>query len=283
MDNLNNRRIEIDMIRMSGEGVSHVDNRLAALQLVSQSHTEAVMFDSSGEVRLLSDELFKAAPLVLRGTFRPITKTNVEILEKSRVEFAKRLDEGTEQKVFAEMTMSGLLKDQDGDVDVTDFLDRVDTITALGYQVLISNFTLFHQVKSYLRTCTRQPIAMVVGASLLDKIFDEKYYEDLGGGMLEAFSRLFDSKAQILVFPYKTEQSCMTAGSFFPGGAIGSLYKYLIEANKITDVSDCDDLDTSFLSKDIRLMLESGDEQWKELVPEAARDMIVKKKLFGLK
>ncbi|MEO0337160.1 MAG: hypothetical protein AAF202_12245, partial [Pseudomonadota bacterium] len=170
MDNLNNRRIEVDMIRFSGDELAHVDNRLAALQLVRQSLTEAVMFDNSGDVRLLSDELFKASPLVLRGTFRPITKTNVEILEKSKQEFADKLPEGVEQKVFAEMTMSGLTKDTTGDLDEQDFLNRVDTITALGYSVLISNFTLFHQVRSFLRTCTRQPIAMVVGASLLDKI-----------------------------------------------------------------------------------------------------------------
>jgi hypothetical protein len=283
LDNLSNRRIEIDLIRFSGDELDHVDNRLAALQLVGQSHTEAVMFDASGEVQLLSDELFKASPLVLRGTFRPITKTNVEILERSKKEFKCRLPEGVEQKVFAEMTMSGLVKDDDGDVDIADFLDRVDTITALGYSVLISNFTLFHQVRSYLRTCTRQHIAMVVGASLLDKIFDESFYGDLPSGMLEAFSRLFDANTQLLVFPYKTEQTCLTAKTYFPQGPVGSLYKYLIDSNKITDISNCDDLDMSFLSTDIRKMLQSSNEDWKDLVPEAVRDMIVKKKLFGLK
>ncbi|MEO0337207.1 MAG: hypothetical protein AAF202_12495, partial [Pseudomonadota bacterium] len=92
-----------------------------------------------------------------------------------------------------------------------------------------------------------------------------------------------DSNTQLLVFPYKTEQTCLTAKSFFPGGTTGSLYKYLLDSEKIADISDCDNLDMSFLSQDIRDMLRKGDETWKSLVPEAVRDMIIKRKLFGLK
>lgn len=279
MDCLNNRRIEIDMIRFQGEDLKGIDNRLASLELVKQKHTEAVMFDSKGDVKLLADELYGTPALVMRGTFRPVTNTHLQILKKSHDQLRQLADCKRDPKVFLEMTM--LSFQENGGLEEKDFLDRVDTINELGYNVLLSNFNLFYQLKNYLRTCTQETIAMVVGATLLDKILDETHYSDLEGGLLEAFSRLFDKKSMMLVFPFKDNQSCLTSKSYFPKGSTIHLYKYLMETGHIVDIAGCDDVDTSIHSEDVRKMLEEKNKDWEALVPKPVRELIISKKLFG--
>ncbi len=279
LDRLNNRRIEIDMIRFQGEDLKDIDNRLASLELVKQRHTEAVMFDEKGHVQLLADELYGTPALVMRGTFRPVTNTHLQILKKSKNQLCDLTECKRNPKVFLEMTMLSL--QENGDLEEKDFLDRVDTITELGYNVLLSNFNLFYQLKNYLRTCTQETIAMVVGATLLDKILDANHYIDLEGGILEAFSRLFDKKSLMLVFPFKDNQTCLTSKSYFPEGSTTHLYKYLMETGHIVDIANCDDVDTSIHSEDVRKMLENKDKGWETLVPSQVRDLIIRKKLFG--
>src|SRR5262249_21381016 len=82
LDNLNTRRIEVNMIRLSGPDLSHLDDRLLTMELVHQGLTEAVLFGPGREVLHATDELFGKPVFVLRGTFRPVTTTNVEILER---------------------------------------------------------------------------------------------------------------------------------------------------------------------------------------------------------
>lgn len=282
LDNLNNRRIEVDLIRFDGLDLNHVDNRLLSLELVKQRLTEAVMFGADGEVKLMADELYGRPAVVMRGTFRPITKTNIKIIEKGLEQFKRTVSDEPNPIVLLEMTMHNLLSES-GDIDSQDFLDRVHTACAMGYNVLISNFFLFYQVKSYIRTCTHETIAMVIGASLLEKLFDQQYYENLRGGVLEAFGRLFDSKSKLFVYPFKSDTLCTTAQTFFPEKKIASLYRYLLENQMIVDISNCDDVDTSVHSEDVREMLHSRDNHWKELVPDKVARLIEKRKLFGYK
>ena len=71
-----------------------------------------------------------------------------------------------------------------------DFLARMDTLRALGRTVMISNYSRFHNVTSYLRRYTRDRIGMVLGVPTLTQIFEEEHYQDLEGGILEALGRL---------------------------------------------------------------------------------------------
>src|SRR5439155_7230599 len=80
LDNLNRDRIEVDMIKFAGPAFSGVDNRLMALQLVTQGLTDAAMFTAGGEVVQAAEVLYKKAILVERGSFRPVTKVTIDML-----------------------------------------------------------------------------------------------------------------------------------------------------------------------------------------------------------
>lgn len=274
LENLNTQRIEVNMIRFTGDCHQHVDNRLMSLELVKQGLTDAVMFGPKGEVQHVFDELYGKPVIVQRGTYRPVTNVNVAIMKLGE----QQMKVSSPTTLF-EITMKNLMAT--GEVDAQDFLDRVDVLSTLGQRVLISNFDLFYQLKFFLRQATQEPIAVLMGASHLEKLFDERYYAKLKGGILEGFSRLFDSKTKVLVYPYKTENECRTASTFHPVPHLEHLYQYFRKNEQIVDMTHCDDVNTSLHSQNVRTLLQAGDTKWESLVPAAARDLIKKRRLFG--
>ncbi len=281
LDSLNTRRIEVNMIRFSGPDLQHLDNRLLSLELVKQHLTEAVLFGPSSEIMHAADELFRQPVLVQRGTFRPVTNANLEIIDKVLTQFKKHpLLDGAKPRVLFEITMNSLTGDSGG-VNNDDFLNRVDTLAALGQEVLVSNFRLFYQMKSFLRQCTSEAIGIVVGASLLPKMFDEQFYEELPGGILEGMSRLFDPKTRVFVFPAKDDKSCTTAAIYNPGEKLNYLYKYLTHNDWIADALECEAVPSEVHSSDVRKWLETRNPEWKKHVPEKARKIIEERQLFG--
>ncbi|MGE0528199.1 MAG: hypothetical protein AB7G93_16190 [Bdellovibrionales bacterium] len=281
IESLSTRRIEVNMIRFHGPDLAHLDNRLLSLELVKQRLTEAVLFGPRCETEHAADALFRQAVLVQRGSFRPITNSNLEILNKVLDQFRRHpMVEGAEPRVLFDIPMNSLAV-EDGSVNDEDFLHRVDTLAALGQEVLISSFRYFYQLKSFLRQNTAGPVGIVVGASLLPKMFDEGFYEELPGGILEGMSRLFDEKTRVFVYPYKDDKICATAKTFHPSPKLQYLYKHLVHNEWITDVLECDDLDTSIHSSDVRELLARGDARWKTLVPEKVRRLIEERQLFG--
>ncbi|MNL32467.1 hypothetical protein D3C87_1543200 [compost metagenome] len=180
-----------------------------------------------------------------------------------------------------ELTMHNL--QTDGHVNEKDFLDRVETLTALGFHVLISNFFLFYGLKRFLRRYNPNFMALVVGASHLEKLFSEEHYRDLEGGLLEGMGKLLEQKTKLYVYPHKTSQICLTTKSFFPAPHLRHIYSYFIENKQIVDVSGCDETDDYLHSADVMKLLENQDPRWETLVPPKVRDLIKSKKLFGLK
>ncbi len=279
LDNIGEDRIEIEFIRFDGPALSHIDNRLMSLELVQQNMTQAVMFAPDGRPLCPSDCLFKKSILLQRGTFRPVTNTNMTILENGLSHL--RSDSGAKKDdiiSFMEVNMTGLRKG--GAVDQQDFLNRVDTIGAVGRHVLVSNFSLYSDLKAHLRNMTSSHIGIVLGASALEGLFDPHYYGHKKGGILEAFGQLFDDKTRIYVFPFKTGEACMTAKTFRPKTKLADLYQYCMRNDFIVEMENCDDIDTSIHSETVRKLMAKNDKDWEKLVPRPVRDLIKKKKMF---
>lgn len=278
--NLSSKRIEVDMIRFTGDDLAHIDNRLMSLELVLQNLSEAVLFGPSGEVCQASDALFKKPVMVQRGTFRPVTKVNVEILKRGldhmRLDLKASGDASAEPTALFEISMHD-------ESNTSDFLDRVDTLSALKQMVLVSKFFLFYQLKCYLRMHTDQAIGLVVGASHLDKLFAPAFYQNLPGQFLEGISRLFDDHTKLYVFPFKSELLCLTADTFNPSAPFHHLYRFLVEKKHVVDIANCDEVDTSIHSEQVRELLAQKNSQWEQFVPEPVRDRIKTRRLFGFR
>ena len=112
MDELTRTRVEVDMIRFSGPAFEKVDNRLMSLQLVQQGLSDAAMFTAQGEMVQPADVLYKKAVLVERGSFRPVTNTTLDMLERAQEQFMEEPGmKGEEPVVLMEMTLRNLLSE----------------------------------------------------------------------------------------------------------------------------------------------------------------------------
>lgn len=283
IDSLNTQRIEVNMIRFTGPDVQHLDNRLMSLELVKQHLTEAVLFGAKSEVLHAGDALFRQPLLVQRGTYRPVTNSDIDVLKKVKNQFASHpLLKDAGPRTLLEITMNSLTG-KEGQVNNEDFLHRVDTLSALGFEVLVSNFKYFYQMKFFLRQCTDQAIGIVVGAPLLEKLFDESFYKDLPGGILDGMGRLFDERTKMYVYPFKDSKQCMTAATFQPPAKLQYLFKHLLATESVIDVLNCDDINTTVKSSDVRTLLEKRDVSWKKLVPDKVRSLIEERQLFGFR
>src|SRR5579872_6308277 len=95
LDNLSTDRIEIDMIEFSGIEFRHVDNRVMSLKLVQLGLSGAAMFGAHGQVLQPAEVLHRKPVLVERGSFRPVTRVNMDMLSSAHDAFSKSL-EGTD-------------------------------------------------------------------------------------------------------------------------------------------------------------------------------------------
>ena len=281
-ENLPTGRIEVDMINFSGPVFQNVDNRLMSLQLVSQSLTDAVMFTADGETVQPAEVFHKKAILVERGSFRPVTYATNDMLDGARRIFLTQCDRSEDEVVvLMEMTLENLLAD--GQVDHADFLARVDILRALGRTVLISKFGAYYRLAGYLFRYTDRAIGLVMGVPSLIEIFDEKYYANLEGGILEALGRMFKGGLKLYVYPMVDNATgrIMTATQVKVAPNLRSLFHYLIDNQYVQEITEYHPEYLRIHPPDVLAKLQSGDSRWEQMVPPEVAHIIRKREFFG--
>ena len=282
MDDLTRARIEVDLIKFSGPRFAAVDNRLMCLQLVEQSLTDAAMFTAEGESVIPAEVLYKKPVLVERGSFRPVTFLTLDLLERSLEQFEREPRvQGETPVVLMEMTLRNLLVGER--VDHRDFLDRVDTLSALGKTVLISNFRRYHRLVGYLSRHTQKMIGLPLGMTRLREVLDEKFYTDMPGGLLESLGTLFKNSAKVYVLPSLERPSgrLLTLENLEIPPNLRHLYTHLIENRFIEGVRHFNTDYLPIYAKDVLDRIQAGDPSWEKLVPPPIVQVIKSKKLFG--
>ena len=281
-ENLAPNRMQVDLIKFSGPAYANVDNRLMSLQLVSQGLTDAVIFTADGEMVQAADILYKKAILVERGSFRPVTYATNDMLNGARTAFLKQSGVAeADLVVLMEMTLENLLAE--GQLNHADFLARVDILGALGRTVIISKFGEYFRLASYLSRYTSRMIGLVMGVPSLLEIFDEKYYLNLEGGILEALGRMFKSGLKLYVYPMIDEQTeeLVTARTLEVAPNLRSLYRYLIENEFIQEITDYNPDYLRIHPPETLAKLQSGDAGWESTVPPEVTRMIKERQFFG--
>jgi hypothetical protein len=148
---------------------------------------------------------------------------------------------------------------------------------------LISNYGAYFRLASYLFRYTRKNIGIVMGVPSLREIFDERYYTDLEGGILESFGRLFKNDLKLYVYPQRDETtgSVITARNLVVASHLHHLYAYLIENNFIQPIRDYRPEYLPIFSKDVLAKIQSNDASWERMVPEQVARCIKERRLFG--
>jgi hypothetical protein len=280
-DHLDKDQLEIDTINFAGPAFADIDNRLMSLQLVKNGMTDAVMFAPDGNNVLPAAVLYKKNILALRGSFRPVTKVNVDMFEKSYDMFIKenKVDKSRTQVVF-EITLSNLRAE--GEIDEQDFMDRARLLCSLGQTVLISNFQEYYKLVEYFSQYTKERMGLTMGVNNLVDIFDEKYYRHLSGGILEAFGKLFYKDLRVYLYPMLNDDGCTTnSENLKVHPRMKELYKFFKYNGKVVDITEFDEKNLKVFSREVLKMINEGTEGWEEMLPKVVANLIKEKSLFG--
>ncbi|MEQ1828971.1 MAG: TonB-dependent receptor [Pirellula sp.] len=282
LDNLSTRRIEIDMIEFSGIAFRHVDNRVMSLRLVQLGLSNAAMFSAKGEVLQPAEVLYKKPILVERGSFRPVTNVNLDMLQSAHSKFCQEPGVEEDQVVtLAEITMRNLKAN--GEINLQDFLARVDLMAACGMTVLISDYFEYYRLAAYLARYTKKKIGITMGAGSLYELFDSKYYSELDGGILESFGRLFKNDLKLYIYPLldKNTGAITTIDNLKVSPELSKLYQYLIEKGCIEQLNEYDPSNLNTFSREVLQMIQSGDSNWTHHVPVEVAEVIQRRGFFG--
>ena len=283
-DHIDKDVLEIDTINFSGPLYEDVDNRLMSLQLVKNEFTDAVMFGPDGTNVLPAAILYKKNVLALRGSFRPVTKVNMDMFEKSYAMFldANRVNKNKTQVIF-EITLSNLRAE--GEIDEEDFMARALLLCSLGHTVMISNFKEYYRVVEYFSNFTKERMGITMGVNNLVDVFDARYYNHLSGGILEDFGKLFFKDLKVYLYPMKDEKkgTYINSETLKVHPRMKELYKFFKYNNKVVDIEDHDESISNVFSREVLKMISQGDDGWEESLPDGIAELIKSNNLFGYK
>lgn len=287
LENLEPWRAEVGMARFTGPDYAAVDNRLIALELVKRGIAKATLFNASGEVVHPTEVLYGKPIIVERGSFRPVTHTTLHMLQSSKAQFAQEPNVQEENMtVLFEMTLHNLT-DEDG-INERDFLERVDILSAVGnelaenYHVMVSNVAEYYRLAAYLLRYTKEPIGVAMGIPTLKELFEEKYYDQLEGGILESFGRMFKNDLRLYVYPALEEsgQVC-NVHNLDVASHLKHLYEYLLNNGFIRPINEFREDYLTIFSREALQQIRSGDASWEQSVPHAVACLIRDRGLLG--
>ena len=282
-DNIDEDAIEIDTINFKGPLFKGVDNRLMSLQLVRYGMTDAVMFNPEGNNILPARELYKKNILTLRGSFRPVTRVNIDMFEKALDAFIHESEVEEEKTVVIfEITLSNLRAQ--GEIDEKDFMDRAKLLSSLGHVVMISNFKEYYKLVDYLSQYTKKQMALSMGVNNFVEIFDEQYYQDLGGGILEAFGKMFYNNLKVYLYPMKDDNgTVINSTNLKLHPRMKDFYKFFKYNGKVVDIFDFEEEYLNIFSRKILQQIRDGEPDWEKYLPEGIAELIKKNQMFGIK
>ena len=285
-DHIDPDAIEIDTINFSGPLFNDIDNRLMSLELVKNGMTKAVMFGPDGNNILPAKVLWKKDILAIRGSFRPVTLVNEDMYLKSSDLISK--DKNFKKNNFInlfEITLSNLISTNgngEGDINEKDFMDRARLLCALGQTVMITNFKEYYKLAEYFSNYTKNKVFLTMGVNNLIEIFDEKYYDNLRGGILEAFGKLFVKNLKVFLYPMKLKNGkIINTSNIQVANKVKDLYKFFKSNKTLIDIENYNENLLDIYSAEVLSEIKNNKTGWEKKLPAEVNKLIKDKKLFG--
>ena len=281
-DGIDTKRLEIDMISLSGPYFDQIDNRLMNLHLIRSWCCRAVMFSPDGESLIPASVLRKKNTLVIRGSFKPPTKVTVDMIAGAREQFMQESDiDADNVNIITELSISR--PDNSKEPDDADFLERVDLMNALGYTVLVSDYFRFFRLRSWLRRYNQNPLGIVFSVLDFDGLFEERYYDGLEGGLLEGMGKLFSDNTYVYVYPSLIDEKLVTLDNVTVKSEQKYLLKHLMDNGKMVAVEKYNKENLHISSVATLKMIQTDNKKWKKCVPTDIKELITDAKMLGCK
>jgi hypothetical protein len=281
-DGIKANRIEIDSIDFEGPYFEDADNRIKNIHLIRSWKTRAVMFKPDGTVAVPAEMLYKKNILTIRGSFRPVTNLNVDMIEQGQNSFSELPGVNPSNTVaIAEISLNDA-HGNDTKVPESDIVARVQLLNSLGYNVMVSDYTRYFSLRAYFRQFTQLQIGIVMGMVNVKQIFDEKFYRGVEGGILEGFGKLFPDNTRLFIYPEMVEDGQLTGFTDVKVPEnLRFLYRHLLENGFLHGIECSDPALFSIYSRKILQQISSGQGDWQKDLPKGVAEEIIKNKFFG--
>lgn len=282
LDNLRDR-VTIDMVRLKGPDFAEVDNRLVCLWAVKHQLTDVTIFGPDGTPLHASEFLYRKSILIARGSYRPPTLVQQDMIRCAYAQFCAEPDVDQAQAYFlTEITLDNLRSG--GMLDERDFMDRATILGALRQTVILSNCIQHKNLIAYFQDFKVPRIGLAMGARKLQNIIRETY-ENNAGNLLGAFGELFLRHVRFYVYPAReaANSAHLTAQNIEIPAEIHFLYQHLLDHRNIVDVRDFAPENLHIYHKEVLKSIQRGEAGWETQVPENVARLIREKHLFGYK
>ena len=149
---------------------------------------------------------------------------------------------------------------------------------------MITNFKEYYKLAEYFSSYTEKEVVLTMGVNNLIEIFDEKYYDNLRGGILEAFGKLFVKNLRVFLYPTKAKDgTIVNSNNIHVANKMKNLYKFFKYNNRLLDIFDYDESLLDIYSVKVLEKIKKGEKGWEKMLPQEVTKLIKSKKLFGFK
>ncbi|MCB9062557.1 MAG: TonB-dependent receptor [Halobacteriovoraceae bacterium] len=281
MDNLTTDQIQVDMLKTQGPAFKKLDDRILSLEAVKAGLTKAVLFETTGSVIPPEEELYRKRPVILRGSWRPPTLVNLDMLTTGHKKVLEGLPEKDQESIIMlpEISMSKLL--ERGEVDPQDFLARIELINSLGHRVMISKCERFSDLNEYMLGLTNEPISFVMGVYNMQEVFDKSNHERNPLGILGEISELFGKRTKVYLYPAYVDGVKVDTSNFTTHKRFKDIFSYLVQNELVVDITDFNPNLMDIWSRTVLRMIQNGEEGWQKMVPKSIAKTVKEKCLFG--
>lgn len=196
VEDVGSGRVEVDFAHFSGPAFPGFDSRTALVRLVRLGLTDAVVFDERGAPAVAGEFFYKKSVLVARGTFRPLSLVNEDMIRCAQRALPPTADT---------VTLYEMCVGQDTAPE-SEIVARMGHVAAVGRPLLVTRHRGWYRLPAYFRLHTAGDVTLIAGMNNLVDLFNPAHYTHLDGGVLEACGRLFKEGVRVMVYPMRGDQ-----------------------------------------------------------------------------
>lgn len=281
VDEVTTRRIHINFIEFSGPAFPDVDNRLACLELVRQGLSSNIVVNSTGCPIPAGELLYRKAILCIRGSFQPVSNLHLDLIHAARQCLEHDFDSPPGHLItLPEITLQNL--SSPNSFDPGDILARIECLNALDLPVMITQCPEFYRLASILHRYSKDRLAFIMGGAVLLRIFQEKFYEDLQGGILEAFGRLLKQEVRLMIYPFydPETQTLHSLDDLRVPHHLRLLFRHLRENGWIEPLPCINPQNLQIKSSNLLREIQSNSSLWTQSVPPKVAQLIRQNQWF---
>jgi hypothetical protein len=256
LDGLSLERIDVDYLEATGPDFASLDPAGLNLGLVQAGLCRVIVLFPEEGAKAPLDVLYKHPIVVERSSLSlEDLAPHAEILERSRLRLGEE-SRGSKRDPIAllEVSLNSVLDSKS--TDDSEQLHRIKHLLKEFGGVMVTSFSETYQLAQYLHRYTSEPIRFAMGVSSLMQLFDEKYYGELDGGVVEALGRFLSQNMKLYILRMPADEvrarlvaSCsiplqwefpsegmVTYHDVCPTTAVRHLFRFVVDTGTLTEL-----------------------------------------------